>query len=52
MPQRRYIMTDQVRGKVHQIMDRSPAGALVTHPSWLALALLVAAVNLIAISSV
>ena len=46
-----YVMLDQTRDKVRDIMRETRSPALVTRPSWLALALLVAAFNVIAISS-
>ena len=46
-----YIMRDQTRDKVTDIMRDPPAATLVTRPSWVALVLLVAAFNVIAITS-
>lgn len=48
----RYVMCDQARDTVREIMREGPPPAvLVSQPSWLALALLVVAFNLIAITA-
>lgn len=48
----RYVMCDQARDTVREIMrEQAPREPLLRQPSWVALVLLVAAFNLIAISS-
>lgn len=48
----RYVMCDQARDTVRDIMREDvPRATLVEQPSWLALALLLVAFNLIAIVS-
>lgn len=48
----RYVMCEQARDTVREIMrEAPPRAALLPQPSWLALALLVVAFNLIAIST-
>ena len=44
-------MFDQARNKIGQIMRDGDSPELVTHPSWLALGLLLVAFNIIAASS-
>lgn len=46
-----YVMIDQARNKVPQIMRETRAPEMIKHPSWLALGLLVVAFNIIAASS-
>ena len=46
-----YIMLDQTRDKVRDIMRERDTATLVSRPSWLALALLLAAFNILALSS-
>ena len=46
-----YVMFDQARNKVPQIMREGSTPEMVSRPSWLALGLLVVAFNLIAASS-
>lgn len=46
-----YVMLDQTRDKIHDIMRETRSPPWITRPSWLALVLLVAACNVIAISS-
>lgn len=50
-PMPRYVMFDQTRDKVRQIMHEHPRAGLITSPSWLALTLLIVAFNIIAASS-
>ena len=46
-----YIMRDQARDTVHKIMHERRAEPLLTHPSWLALGLLLVAVNIVTITA-
>ena len=50
MSERRYIMHDQTRAKIQDIMREHPSDApRITHPGWLAVTLLVVAVNVMAV---
>jgi hypothetical protein len=49
--QNSYIMRDQARDTVHQIMHERCAETLLTSPSWLAFALLLVAFNIITITA-
>jgi hypothetical protein len=46
-----YIMHEQARDTVRQIMREQRAVPLVTHPSWLAFGLLLVAFNIITITT-
>jgi hypothetical protein len=49
--QNSYIMRDQARDTVHQIMHERCAETLLTSPSWLAFVLLLVAFNIITITA-
>ena len=49
--QNSYIMRDQARDTVRKIMRERPSETLVAHPSWLALGLLLVAVNIVTITA-
>ena len=52
MSVRRYVMQDQVRDKIDDIMGlRTGRESMLEQPAWVALALLVAAFNLIALTT-
>jgi hypothetical protein len=46
-----YIMRDQARDTVHQIMHERCAEARLSSPSWLAFALLLVAFNIVTITA-
>ena len=49
--QNSYIMRDQARDTVHQIMHERGAETLLTSRSWLAFALLLVAFNIVTITA-
>jgi hypothetical protein len=46
-----YIMRDQARDTVCKIMHEQSPETLVRHPSWLALGLLLVAVNIVTVTA-
>ena len=46
-----YIMCDQARDTVQKIMHERRAEPLLSHPSWLALGLLLIALNIVTITA-
>ena len=46
-----YVMRDQAHNTVQNIMREKRTDALITHPSWLALGLLLVAVNIVTVTA-
>jgi len=47
----RYVMCDQARDKIRDIMGAGRSPVLVSSPSWLALVLILGALNLLAVTA-
>ena len=49
--QKSYVMCDQARNTVQQIMHERRRETLLPHPSWLALGLLLVAFNIVTVTA-